>query len=322
MTDSQPTLDRYAVMGNPIAHSKSPFIHTQFAQQTGQAMQYEARLVSTQAGEFAKAVAAFQSAGGKGLNITIPFKQDAWRLADKRSQRAERAGAVNTLWFDERGQRLGDNTDGIGLVRDLINNHGGQIAGKRVLILGAGGAVHGVLETLLQAKPIQCVIANRTVSKAEILATSFNHFGQIIASTYASLAGQSFDLIINGTSASLHGQLPPLPAGLIMPDTWCYDMMYARTPTPFMQWAQSQGALQVLDGLGMLVEQAAESFYLWRGLKPNTAAVIQSVQQQLLNDNQPQSTTSPQTPIEIGGPPGLEPTRYGDWERKGRCIDF
>ena len=322
MTDSQPTLDRYAVMGNPIAHSQSPFIHTQFAQQTGQAMQYEALLVSTQTGELAKAVETFQSAGGKGLNITVPFKQDAWRLADKRSERAERAGAVNTLWFDEQGQRFGDNTDGIGLVRDLMNNHDCQIAGKRILILGAGGAVRGVLENLLQIKPIQCVIANRTVSKAEILATSFSHFGQVMATTYTSLAGQTFDLIINGTSASLQGQLPPLPTELITPDTWCYDMMYARMPTPFMQWAQSQGAIQVWDGLGMLVEQAAESFYLWRGLKPKTAAIIQQVRQQLLSENQPQSADSPQMPVEIGGPPGLEPTRYGDWERKGRCIDF
>ena len=322
MTNSYPTVDRYAVMGNPIAHSKSPLIHTQFAQQTQQAMQYEALLVSTQAGEFAQAVQTFQTAGGKGLNITIPFKHEAWRLADKRSERAQLAGAVNTLWFNEHGQRFGDNTDGIGLVRDLTNNHGGQIAGKRILILGAGGAIHGVLATLLAAKPIQCVIVNRTLSKAETLAASSSHLGKVIASAYTTLADQPFDLIINGTSASLHGQLPPLPTGLIIPDTWCYDMMYARAPTPFMQWAKSQGAVKVVDGLGMLVEQAAEAFYLWRGVKPQTAEVIQQVRQQLLNEHQPQSIALPPQPVEIGGPPGLEPTRYGDWESKGRCIDF
>lgn len=322
MTNSQPTLDRYAVMGNPIAQSKSPTIHTQFAQQTGQAMQYEAQLVGTQAGEFAQAVQAFQAAGGKGLNITIPFKHDAWQLADKRSERAEQAGAVNTLWFDQPGQRFGDNTDGIGLVRDLINNHGYQITGKRLLLLGAGGAVHGVLADLLAAQPIQCIIANRTVSKAETLATSLSHLGKVTACAYTALANQTFDLIINGTSASLHGQLPPLPAGLITPTTWCYDMMYARAPTPFMQWAQSQEAIKVVDGLGMLVEQAAEAFYLWRGVKPQTTEVIQQVRQQLLNESQPPSIASPPRSVEVGGPSGLEPTRYGDWESKGRCIDF
>ena len=323
MTNSQSILDRYAVMGNPIAHSKSPLIHTQFAQQTGQAIQYEALLVSTQAGEFAQAVQVFQTNGGKGLNITIPFKHDAWRLADKRSERAQQAGTVNTLWFDEQGQRFGDNTDGIGLVRDLINNHDCQIAGKRVLLLGAGGAVHGVLVTLLASQPIQCVIANRTLSKATTLATSLSHWGKVSATAYSALAGQTFDLIINGTSASLYGQLPPLPTGLLItPDTWCYDMMYARAPTPFMQWAQSQGAVKVMDGLGMLVEQAAEAFYLWRGIKPQTTKVIQQVRQQLLNENRLPSTNLPIQPVEVGGPSGLEPTRYGDWESQGRCIDF
>ena len=322
MTPFQSTLERYAVMGNPIAHSKSPLIHTQFAQQTGQAMQYEALLVSTQTGEFVQAVQAFQSAGGKGLNITLPFKHDAWRLADKRSERAQQAQAVNTLWFDEQGQRFGDNTDGIGLVRDLLNNHGCQIAGKRVLLLGAGGAIHGVLATLLATEPLQCVIANRTLSKAETLAASLSHLGQVIASAYTALAGQSFDLIINGTSASLQGQLPPLPTGLITSATWCYDMMYAWAPTPFMQWAQSQGAVKVIDGLGMLVEQAAEAFYLWRGIKPQTTEVIQQVRQQLLEEHQVQAAKLSQQPVEIGGPSGLEPTRYGDWESKGRCIDF
>ena len=285
MSNTQPTsqIDRYAVMGNPIAHSKSPLIHKMFAQQTEQTLQYEAILVGTQEGEFVQAVQAFQAAGGKGLNITVPFKPAAWALADQRSKRAERAVAVNTLWFDEQGRRIGENTDGIGLVRDLIQNHDGRIEGQRVLILGAGGAVRGVLEPLLAAAPIQCVIANRTVSKAESLARSFAAFSNITASSYEALQGQTYDLIINGTSASLQGELPPLPENLLAPGCWCYDMMYANTATPFMQWAQSQGASRTLDGLGMLVEQAAESFYLWRGVRPETVAVIQQIRDSLAN---------------------------------------
>jgi shikimate dehydrogenase len=274
-------IDHYAVMGNPIAHSKSPLIHAAFAQQTGQVMQYEALLVGTQAGEFAEAVQRFQASGGKGLNITVPFKQAAWALAAQRSQRAERAGAINTLWFDVKGRCLGDNTDGVGLVRDLTQNHGGRIEGQRLLILGAGGAVRGVLEPLLDAAPAQCVIANRTVSKAKTLAELFAAHGNVTASPYDALQDQSFDLIINGTSASLLGELPPLPDGLLAKDGWCYDMMYASTKTPFVRWGLAQGAAYALDGLGMLVEQAAESFYLWRGVKPDTAPVIQQVRERL-----------------------------------------
>ena len=273
-------IDFYAVMGNPIAHSQSPLIHTTFAQQTGQVLQYNAILVNT--GNFVKAVQTFQALGGKGLNITVPFKQDAWTLAKHRSKRAELAEAVNTLWFDEQGVCYGENTDGIGLIRDLTQNHGCQIEGRRVLILGAGGAVRGVLEPLLAAAPAQCVIANRTVSKAKTLAKLFAALSNITAFPYDALPGQSFDLIINGTSASLQGQLPPLPETLLAPDGWCYDMMYASTPTIFMQWAKKQGAAYVLDGLGMLVEQAAESFYLWRGVKPETAPVIQKVREHIL----------------------------------------
>lgn len=274
-------IDHYAVMGNPIAHSKSPRIHAAFAQQTGQSLQYDAILVGTQTGEFAEAVQSFQAFGGKGLNITVPFKQAAWELANQRSKRAELAGAVNTLWFDEQKRCIGENTDGVGLVRDLTQNHDCQIEGQRVLILGAGGAVRGVLTLLLDAVPAQCVIANRTVSKAERLAELFAAFGNVTAYPYDALPGESFDLIINGTSASLQGQLPPLPEGLLVKDGWCYDMMYANAATPFMQWGQKQGAGCALDGLGMLVEQAAESFYLWRGVKPDTAAVIQKIRSQL-----------------------------------------
>ncbi|HIE01743.1 MAG TPA: shikimate dehydrogenase [Thiotrichaceae bacterium] len=268
-------IDHYAVMGNPIAHSQSPFIHTAFAQQTGQTLQYDAILVGTQSGEFAQAVQAFCAAGGKGLNITVPFKQDAYALAEHCTERAERAGAVNTLWFDEQNRIIGDNTDGVGFVRDLTQNQGYHIAGQRILILGAGGAVRGVLGPILEAAPVECVIANRTVSKAETLATLFAPLGPVTACAYDDLAGQTYDLIINGTSASLQGQLPPLPEGLLAENAWCYDMMYAATL--FVQWAQEKGAAGAYDGLGMLVEQAAESFYQWRGIRPETVPVIQQV---------------------------------------------
>jgi len=308
--------DRYAVMGYPISHSKSPFIHAAFAQQTGQPIQYEA--IQVVPGQFAQAVQVFRDEGGKGLNVTIPFKQEAYELTNVRSTRAEQAGAVNTLWFNEEGQWVGDNTDGVGLVRDLLKNYHGRIEGQRILILGAGGAVRGVLELLLTAKPSCCVIANRTLAKAHTLAELFSRFGNITASSYEGLMNQPFDLIINGTSASLQGELPPLPKGILTQGGWCYDMMYSDSMTPFMQWALTQGAAMAVDGLGMLVEQAAEAFYIWRGIMPNTTSVIQ----QLRVKQSGQPSPIRQYPKETGGPSGLEPTRYGDWEKKGRCIDF
>lgn len=272
----QATLDHYAVMGNPIAHSKSPLIHTEFARQTAQAMDYQAILVDTAPGAFDEAVQQFQAQNGCGLNITVPFKQDAWQLATQRTPRAERAGAVNTLWFSHR-KIHGDTTDGAGLVRDILQNHRGEFAQQRVLILGAGGAVRGVLEPILAEKPSCCVIANRTVAKAQELADIFAPLGTVIGCAYQTLQGQHFDLVINGTSASLQGELPPLPADLLAKDAWCYDMMYAKTATIFMRWAQQHGAVRTLDGLGMLVEQAAESFFIWRGVRPETATVIQQL---------------------------------------------
>lgn len=271
------SFEKYAVMGNPIAHSKSPLIHTIFAQQTGESIEYSAILVGTQAGEFAQAVQTFQTQGGKGLNVTVPFKQAAWALVDQCSERAQRAEAVNTMWFDAQGQRIGDNTDGIGLIRDLTNNHGFDFKGKRILILGAGGAVRGILAPVLETHPATCVIANRTLSKAQVLATTFVHTGNIIACTYQALSGQSFDLIINGTSASLQNNLPPLPSGILAPSGWCYDMAYSDKPTPFLEWARAQSAQRALDGLGMLVEQAAEAFFLWRKVRPKTDTVIQQL---------------------------------------------
>lgn len=264
--------DRYAVFGNPIAHSKSPHIHRLFAAQTGQDMVYDALLVPLDS--FARAVADFQAQGGRGANVTVPFKQAAWALAEECSPRAQRAGAVNTLVLRDDGSRYGDTTDGVGLVRDLCSNHGMDLTGRRVLLLGAGGAARGVLEPLLAERPQQLVIANRTVAKAQDLVRSFADLGTLQASSFDALAGASFDVIINATAAGLQGEVAPLPAGVIMPGGCAYDMMYGDTPTDFVRWAQQHGAAQAHDGLGMLVEQAAESFYLWRGVRPETAPVI------------------------------------------------
>lgn len=267
--------DRYAVMGNPIAHSKSPAIHTMFARQTGQDISYTAILVEL--GKFAQAVEEFQASGGKGLNVTVPFKQEAWQQAHQRSARAERAGAVNTLVLQPDGTRYGDNTDGVGMVRDLRQNHGAEIAGRRVLLLGAGGAVRGVLGPLLEEQPAQLVIANRTASKAVELAQLFADLGPAEGCGFDELTGRQFDLVVNGTAASLQGEVPPLPPGILADGCLCYDMMYGAEPTPFMRWAAAQGAARTLDGLGMLVEQAAESFYLWRGVRPDTGPVIEAL---------------------------------------------
>ena len=269
-------MDQYAVMGNPIKHSKSPQIHTAFAAQTGQQLEYKAIYVELDG--FAQAVSEFFSEKnqGKGLNITVPFKQKAWELADQLTERARRAGAVNTLWKDHQGQLWGDTTDGVGLVRDIIQNHNVTIQGKRVLVLGAGGAVRGVLQPLLEQQPQEIVIANRTVSRAEELTKLFGDLGQITASGFEQVAG-SFDIIINGTAASLQGDIPPLPESVIMGTTVTYDMMYGKEPTVFNQWAQAKGAQKTLDGLGMLVEQAAESFSIWRQKRPATQEVIASL---------------------------------------------
>ena len=268
-------IDRYAVFGNPIEHSKSPFIHARFAEQTGQQLIYTAELV--EAGDFNNAVARFAENNGKGLNITVPFKQDAWKLATRRSERAERAGAVNTLVINGTGDYFGDNTDGVGLVRDLFRNHKLDLEGKRILIVGAGGAVRGVIEPLLASRPASLTIANRTGEKALQLAEDFSDLGIIRGQGLDEFGTDSYDIIINGTSASLSGELPSLPASLVNENTFCYDMMYANEPTAFMHWAMQQGAKRVVDGKGMLVEQAAESFRIWRGCEPETAPVIEAL---------------------------------------------
>jgi shikimate dehydrogenase len=271
--------DIYAVLGNPIAHSKSPRIHALFARQTGQDMVYSAILVERNG--LADALDAFQAGGGKGLNITLPFKKEAWELMDERSARAEQARAVNTVSFREDGRRLGDNTDGIGLVRDLRNNLGIVLRGKRLLVLGAGGAVRGVLGPLLEEEPFQITIANRTPWRAVDLAGEYGKIGPVTGCGYDALTDQRFDILVNGTSASLSGEVPPLPDGLIAPGGHCYDMMYDEHPTPFLRWSAARGASMAADGLGMLVEQAAESFFLWRGVRPDTAPVIRALREDM-----------------------------------------
>jgi shikimate dehydrogenase len=264
--------DHYAVMGFPVAHSKSPRIHASFAKQTNQDLDY--RAIEVEPGTFPVRVREFFAAGGKGLNITVPFKQQAWELSALRSTEAELAGAVNTLFQDETGRLQGHNTDGIGLVRDIEQNHRGQLRQASILILGAGGATRGILLPILQQKPARLCIANRTVSKAQELAAAFSAQGAVTACGFDELRGQSFDWVINATAASLQGELPPLPGGLLHNESWCYDLMYGKEPTIFLRWAQQNGARTTLDGLGMLVEQAAEAFWLWRGVRPRTAPVL------------------------------------------------
>ena len=269
--------DLYCVFGNPIAHSKSPLIHAAFAAQTGQALRYEARLAPVD--DFAGAVAAFVRDGGRGANVTVPFKEDAYRLATRRTPRAEQAGAVNLLTFTE-GEIVGDNSDGAGLLRDLETNLSCPLAGRRVLLLGAGGAARGALGPLLAARPARLGIANRTPAKAAALAASFAAHEPVSGLSFTELSGHQFDIIINASAASLAGELPPLPAGLIAPGGMAYDMMYGRA-TPFLTWVQTQGAGRCADGLGMLVEQAAEAFFVWRGIRPDTASVLGELRAQL-----------------------------------------
>jgi shikimate dehydrogenase len=270
--------DNYAVFGNPIAHSKSPRIHTLFGEQTGEPVEYGA--ICSEPEEFAQDVMLFLVAGGKGCNITVPFKQEAWELADELSAYAARAKAVNTLVFQEDGTMYGANTDGIGIVRDLQQNHGIALQGKRILLLGAGGAVRGVLQPLLETQTASLFIANRTADKAVDLAQDFAEFGNVSGGGFADIAGQ-FDLIINGTAASLQGELPPLPAGCLAAGGCTYDMMYAAKPTAFVEWGRAQGAAKALDGLGMLVEQAAEAFFIWRGVRPATTPVLAQLRAEL-----------------------------------------
>jgi shikimate dehydrogenase len=262
----------YAVMGNPISHSKSPEIHRQFANQFKHDIDYTAIEVAT--GGFARAVEEFRARDGLGLNVTVPFKLDAYWTATERSDRAELAGAVNTLEFKADGSVFGDNTDGAGLVHDLTKNIGINLKDKRILVMGAGGAVRGVLCPLLKQNPAVIVLANRTVRKAKELAKLFSSYGKLEPCGYDALKGRHFEVVINGTSAGLQGEVPPLPANLLKGESLAYDMLYGDMPTPFMDWALQVGAKKIYDGLGMLVEQAAESYFIWHGVRPDTKPVL------------------------------------------------
>ncbi|MBT3752611.1 MAG: shikimate dehydrogenase [Thiotrichales bacterium] len=265
-------MDHYLVVGNPIEHSRSPQIHAMFAEQTDEQLEYDKQQIEE--GHFREVMQEFKQRGVRGINVTVPYKHEAWEFVDERSPDAELAGAVNTIEFNQDGSSYGGNTDGSGLLRDLTVNQNFSLANQRILILGAGGAVRGILAPLLSAKPKNIVIANRTAERAEKLADIFIELGAVEGGGYEALNGQQFDLIINATSASLQGKLPPLPLDILAADGICYDLMYATEPTPFMQWGEEHGAAKVSDGLGMLVEQAADAFKLWRGIRPETEKVI------------------------------------------------
>jgi len=270
-------IDRYAVFGNPIGHSKSPFIHTLFARQTNQSMNYSAELAPVDG--FNQAASAFFAEGGRGCNVTVPFKEEAYQFADRLTERAELAGAVNTLKKLDDGIILGDNTDGAGLVQDLLQ-YQVPLENARILVIGAGGAARGVLKPLLDQKPQQLIITNRTLSKAQQLETMFQPFGAIKAIALEEVEG-AFDVIINSTSASLSGELPAISPSVFAAHTSVYDMMYGKGKTVFNQWAQQQGVTQAFDGLGMLVGQASESFMLWRGLRPGTKQILRELRKNL-----------------------------------------
>ncbi len=265
--------DRYAVIGNPIEHSRSPRIHAAFAAQTGEDIEYGRILGSLD--DFAGDVRRFAGAGGRGLNVTVPFKEQAFALCDRLSERARRAGAVNTLSLED-GEIRGDNTDGAGLVRDLGCNHRFNFAGSRILLLGAGGASRGVLFPLLAEGPAAITIANRTAARAHALAALADD-ARVGGCGLDGLEGRQFDLVINGTAAGLAGEVPAIPDSVLAQGGWTYDMMYGVEPTAFVLWGRAHGAARALDGLGMLVEQAAESFFVWRGVMPDTGPVIEAL---------------------------------------------
>ena len=274
--DFQPKMGKFAVMGNPVEHSRSPDIHRQFALQNGIKLEFQRVHVD---GGFDQAVSHFQADGGTGLNITVPFKVEAWHLCNRTknycSGRAEKAQAVNTLRFEENGAIFGDNTDGHGFVRDIQNNIGCSLLNKSILIVGAGGAVRGILQSLLDCQPAKIFLSNRTLSKAHELA---RQVGGGVEALHLEDTGQlDYDIIVNGTTASLYDQLPPLSVDCINNRTIAYDMVYSQKPTIFIQWALEHGAAAAYDGIGMLVEQAAASFFLWHAIYPDTLPVIESL---------------------------------------------
>ena len=268
-------IDRYGVMGYPVSHSRSPVIHRLFAMQTGQDLQYD--LLEVAPAKLETAIKQFARTGGKGLNITVPHKSEVTKLVDEMSERASDAGAVNTLVFQDK-EIFGDNTDGVGLLRDLQSNLGLNLKDANILILGAGGAVRGIISPLLDAGPKSLMIANRTIAKAKALADHFSTQGPVRACYFQDVGSSPvYDLVINATSAGLKGETLPYPEAAIGEHTICYDLSYSMKTTPFSEWAKEHGAARSLMGWGMLVEQAAESFYLWRGVRPDTAAVLKQI---------------------------------------------
>jgi len=266
-------MDNYAVIGNPIHHSQSPFIHTAFAQQTTQNMVYVA--MQAPLGGFLQTIKEFEAAGGKGCNVTLPFKEQAAAIATELSPLAKQTGVANTLIFRPNNEIYADNTDGPGLIRDLKNNSY-QLEQQQILILGAGGSAKAITASLLSEKPAQVWISNRTRQKAVDIAQQFNQYGPISGCSLDEIPKTPFHLIINATSASLKGELPKIPAEAVNQETWCYDLFYNQAaPTVFLAWGKQQGCKHCLDGIGMLVEQAALSFELWRGIHPNTKPVVE-----------------------------------------------
>ncbi len=269
------TIDRYGVMGYPVSQSRSPVIHRLFALQTEQQLQYELLRVSPE--NLEKAVRQFQRTGGKGLNVTVPHKQTVAKLCDNVSERARVAGAVNTLSFVDK-EIHGDNTDGIGLLRDLVVNLGINLDGANILILGAGGATRGIIGPLLEMEPSSVRIANRTLGRAQAIANEFAHMGPVSVCRFKAVpATEPYSLIINATSAGVKGETPPYPVAAVNENTFCYDLSYGINPTPFSVWAREHGAEKSVMGWGMLVEQAAESFNIWRGVMPDTAPVLKQM---------------------------------------------
>jgi shikimate dehydrogenase len=269
------TPDRYGVMGYPVSHSRSPVIHRLFALQTGEKIQYE--LLQVAPDKLETAVRQFQRTGGKGLNVTMPHKHDVVRFCDHLSERARAAGAVNTMTFRD-GEIFGDNTDGIGILRDLAINQSLTIEGSNILVLGAGGATRGIVGPLLEMQPGSLRIANRTLDKAEAIVRQFSRSGPVSACRFDMIpVSEDYDIVINATSAGIKGEAPPYPAAAISRNTFCYDLSYGLSPTPFSTWAREQGAERSVMGWGMLVEQAAESFFIWRGVRPDTAPVLKQM---------------------------------------------
>lgn len=272
MSKSRPGPDRYALVGHPVAHSRSPLIHELFARQTGQNLTYE--LIDAEAADFSRAVRDFVEAGGKGMNVTVPHKEAAYRLATSLGPEAKAAGAVNTLTFDLEGVR-GDNTDGIGFMRDVTENLAEPIANRRVLVLGAGGAVRGILPPVIKAHPAEVVVANRTLARAEALQKSLAAGERFSVCRFEDLDdAEPFDIVVNATSAGVKGEDPPFPPSVIGGATFCYDLAYSSKTTPFVAWAEQHGADRAVQGWGMLIEQAAESFRIWRGIRPDTEPLI------------------------------------------------